>query len=162
MANTLLLTSKEIEEIFQRHNKTIFRVCFSYLKNTADCEDVVQDTFCQLISHHPVFASDEHEKAWLIRTASNLCKNKLKHWWRKHEDLDDYQEFVAKPTNEEQGILELVFNLPEKLKTVVYLYYYEGYNSREVAQLLKKPESTIRNQLSEARQRLKEVLGESI
>lgn len=56
--------------------------------------------------------------------------------------------------------MELVLTLSDKYKTVVYLYYYEGYNTEEIARILKKPSSTVRNHLIEARQLLKERLGE--
>ncbi len=160
MTNTLLRTNKEIVEIFKRHNKMLYRVCFSYLKNQADTEDIVQDTFYQMIISQKAFENSEHEKAWLIRTASNLCKNKLKHWWGKHEDLADYQDFKGSQNYKPDDTLEVVLQLPEKYKVVIYLYYYEGYNSEEIAKMLQKPQSTIRNHLSEARKILKEKIGD--
>ena len=75
MAKSLLRTDREIAEIYERHKKTVFRVCFAYMKNTADTEDAVQDTFFQLIKTGKPFESEEHEKAWLIRTATNICRN---------------------------------------------------------------------------------------
>lgn len=74
MSKSLLRTDKEIAEIYKRHSKTVYRVCFAYMKNPADTEDAVQDTFFQLIKSGPAFESEEHEKAWLIRTATNICK----------------------------------------------------------------------------------------
>lgn len=56
--------------------------------------------------------------------------------------------------------MEAIRNLPDKYKTVVYLFYYEGYKSEEIAKILKKPSSTIRNHLREARSILRERLGE--
>jgi RNA polymerase sigma-70 factor (ECF subfamily) len=50
--------------------------------------------------------------------------------------------------------------LPDKYKTALYLYYYEGYNSADIAKMLKKPASTIRNYLMEARKIMKERLGD--
>lgn len=69
----------------------LYRICFTYLKNVSDTEDCVQDTFVQLIRKEPYFDNDDHEKAWLIRVASNICKNKLKHWWfsKKNNSQDD-------------------------------------------------------------------------
>ena len=49
MSISLLRTDKEIAEIYKRHSKTVYRVCFAYMKNPADTEDAVQDTFFQLI-----------------------------------------------------------------------------------------------------------------
>ncbi|MBQ9278181.1 MAG: RNA polymerase sigma factor [Lachnospiraceae bacterium] len=160
MSKSKVRTDKEIEEIYMRHSNTIYRICFAYMKNHVDTEDAVQETFFKLIKSRPFFESKEHEKAWLIRTATNICKNILKHWWMKRENIDDFCNLQSSKKKETDDILNLVIELPEKYKTVVYLYYYEGYNSVEIAKIMKKPQSTIRNYLHEARAILKERLGD--
>ncbi|MBR2781914.1 MAG: RNA polymerase sigma factor [Oscillospiraceae bacterium] len=159
MNGSLSRTDKEIAELFERHYRMLYRICFTYMKNAADTEDAVQETFYRLISRQPLFDSPEHEKAWLIRTASNICRNALKHWWRKHEDLADHEDAAESAPPETGDVLQAVMSLPEKYKTAVYLYYYEGYSSAETAELLQKPPSTIRNYLHEARAILRERLG---
>jgi len=158
MAKTLLRTDREIAELYERHKKTVYRVCFAYMKNTADTEDAVQDTFIRLIKAGTAFESEEHEKAWLIRTAANVCKNVLRNRWRKSENLEDYKTF-QKSDDGTDGVLGVVMGLPDKYKTVVYLYYYEGYDSVEISRMLGKPQSTIRNHLHEARSALRSKLG---
>ena len=160
MAKSLLRTDKEIAGIFERHNKVVYRVCFAYMKNTADTEDAVQDTFYRLIKAGVDFESTEHEKAWLIRTATNLCKNTVKHWWRKRENIEDYENLQSDATFEIDETFHIAMGLPDKYKTVIYLYYYEGYDSVEISKILDKPQSTIRNYLHEARKILKEKLTE--
>ena len=162
MSKSLLRTDKEIAEIYERHRLTVYRVCFAYMKNPMDTEDAVQETFFRLISKSPRLESVEHEKAWLIRTATNICKDELKHWWRKHENIDDHLELQTEDTIKVDDVFQTVMELPDKYKTVIYLYYYEGYDSAEIAGILKKPKSTIRNHLHEARNLLKERLGEYI
>ena len=159
MANSLLRTDKEIAEIYERHKDMIYRICFAYMKNSMDTEDVIQDAFCSLIKSGPVLESAEHEKAWLIRTASNLCKNKLRHWWRKRENLEDHENLLANNDFEIDDTFNAVMELPHKYKTVVYLYYYEGYDSVEISKILQKPQSTIRFYLSNARKILREKIG---
>ena len=162
MPRSLLRTDKEIAEIYERHSKTVYRVCFAYMKNPMDTEDAVQETFIRLITKKPRLESEEHEKAWLIRTAANICKDELKHWWRKHENIDDHLDLQAEDMPQTDDVFQAVMQLPDKYKTVIYLYYYEGYDSVEIAIILKKPKSTIRNHLHEARNLLKERLGEYI
>lgn len=161
MVKSLLRTDKEIGEIYQRHIKTVYRVCFAYMKNPADTEDAVQDTFYKLIKSGVAFESDEHEKAWLIRTASNICKNILGHWWRKRNRLENFEDIQDDDGGhfEVAETFNVVMGLPNKYKTVVYLYYYEGYNSVEISNILEKPPSTIRNYLHEARGILRKKLG---
>ena len=159
MAKPLLRTDKEIAEIYKRHMKTVYRVCFAYMKNPFDTEDAVQDTFYKMIRFEPTFESEEHEKAWLIRTATNICKNNVKHWFRKRADLADYETLLSAENIEIDDTFEVVMGLPDKYKTVVYLYYYEGYTTPEISSILKKPQSTVRNYLYEARGILKKRLG---
>ena len=159
MAKSLLRTDREIAEIYERNKKTVYRVCFAYMKNTADTEDAVQDTFFKLIKSGTAFKGEEHEKAWLIRTATNICKNVLRNWWRRRENLDDFEHHQGNKNIENGDVLSVVIGLPDKYKTVVYLYYYEGYSSVEISKILGKPQSTIRNHLHEARIVLREKLG---
>jgi len=162
MTKSMSRTDSEITEIYERRKLTVYRVCFAYMKNTADTEDAVQETFFRLIKTGASFENDEHEKAWLIRTATNICKNMLRHWWRKRENLEDYVNLCDKENNNGFEISEVfaaVMGLPEKYKTAVYLYYYEGYNSVEISNILFKPQSTIRNYLHEARSLLRKKLG---
>jgi len=153
------VSNGEITEIYNRHSDMVYRICFAYMKNSADTEDAVQNTFCNLLKSRVTFESGEHEKAWLIRAAANVCKNTLKHWWRKRENLDDYQNLQAakNPFDIDETFGE-VMKLPDKYKTSVYLYYYEGYDSTEIAKILQKPQSTIRYYLACARKILCEKL----
>ncbi|MCL2030507.1 MAG: RNA polymerase sigma factor [Oscillospiraceae bacterium] len=158
MAKSLLRTDKEIADIYFRHVKTIYRVCFAYMKTTHDAEDAVHDAFMKMITSSVVFESEEHEKAWLIRAAVNVCKNALKHWWRKMERFDDHADAESRSI-ETDDMFDAICALPEKYKTVILLYYYEGYTSAEIAKMLRRPQSTITNYMSEARRSLRKTLG---
>lgn len=152
-------TGKEIAEIYNRQVDTVYRICFSFMKNTHDTEDLVQETFLRLLSSGVIFQSLEHEKAWLIVTASNLCKDTLKKWWRKTEDITDPSLGLQQPPFEINGVLEAILELPKDQKTVVYMYYYEGYSTADIARYLGCPHATVRSRLSRARKTLKLQLG---
>ncbi len=147
------------EEMFQRvydqYADDIYRLCYSYMKNKMDAEDVLQETFLKYFRSRKMWESMEHSKAWLIVTASNQCKNMLKHWSRKNRDLDSCPEIAGEEKSEVDETWELVMGLPEKYKTIVYLYYYEGYDSREIGKIIHKPDSTVRTWLQQARKLLK-------
>lgn len=149
---------QEFTKVYERYVDDIFRLCFSFMKNQMDAEDVVQETFLKYFYSHKEFESPDHLKAWLIVTASNHCKDLLKQWWRRRKNLDDYEEAAGGEMVVADEMMELVMSLPEKYKTAVYLYYYEGYDSREIASLLHKPDSTIRTYLQKARKILKQEL----
>ena len=152
-------TGKQITEIYNRQLDTVYRICFSFMKNTADTEDMVQETFLRLIRSGIVFQSEEHEKAWLIVTASNLCKDNLKKWWRKTENIDDPGLALKQPPFEIDHVLAAVLKLPADQKTAVYMYYYEGYSTADIAAYLRCPQATVRSRLSRARRTLKMKLG---
>lgn len=159
MTKPLFRTDKEIAKIYMRQVKTVYRVCFAYMKNAFDTEDAVQDTFCKMIKSGVTFMNEGHEKAWLIRTATNVCKNNLRHWFKNRLDLTDFENILGVTGIEIDNTFEAVMNLPDKYKAVIYLYYYEGYKTPAIANILRKPQSTIRNHLSEARSVLKVMLG---
>ena len=111
------------------------------------------------ISRKPRFESTDHEKAWLIVTASNLCKDNLKKWWRKWENIDDPSLGLKQEAFEPDSVLSAILNLPSEYKTVVYMYYYEDYTTGEIAEALHCPQATVRSRLSRARKRLESILG---
>ncbi len=162
MEKTKLREENEIIGVYERHVDMVYRICFSYLKNAVDTEDMVQNTFIKIIEKSITFESPEHEKAWLIVTASNLCKNHLKHWWQKRGNIEDHLMESSGKDRPSDELLDTVMKLPEKYKLVLYLYYYEGYDSNEIAKMLDKPQSTVRNDLHRARKRLREELGEDL
>lgn len=150
----------DIEGIFRRHVQTVYRVCYSFMGSSADAEDATQATFMRLIDHPRAFESEQHEKAWLIVCASNLCKDILKSAGRTRVTEMPEQE-PADPRQEEpvDTTLDAVLRLPDKYKDVVYLHYYEGYKTDEIAQMLDENPSTVRNRLRDARGLLRKALG---
>ena len=161
MKGSLLRTNEELTRIYNRHVKTVYRVCFMYMKNQADTEDMVQDTFLRLMRDKTIFQSEEHEKAWLIRTATNLCKDHFKHWWSKTVGIEHVADTAVDQKYTIDSNLEKVLALPPKYKTPMYLYYYEGYSTVEIARILKRNKSTVRSWLHKGRNLLRmEMEGE--
>ena len=159
---TLQRTGKEITEIYNRHVDAVYRICYSFMKNKTDAEDMVQETFLRLLSSDKTFENERHERAWLIVTASNLCKDNLKKWWRRTEPIDDYSDTLAAPAGRDNSIVEAILKLPSKYKDVVYLFYYEGYTAEEIAKRMGCSQATIRSRLMRARNRLNASLGGNV
>lgn len=160
-SNSLLRTDKELAELYQRHADLVYRLCYIYLKNPVDAEDAVQSVFLKLIKSQPVFSDYEHEKAWLTVTARNFCKDNLKNWWTSRRvALDALPEVSSWRGNEPSGkVLARLLSLPEKYKTILYLYYFEEYSVKDLSELLGLKESTIQTQLARGRKRLRIDLG---
>ena len=132
----------------------LINISWRMMEDWSDAEDMVQETFLKLLSGKKEFASEEHEKAWLIVTASNTCKDELRRFKRRLQYISACLKPESGGRTGEEGILELIWSLPPKYKEVVYLHYYEGYQAAEIAGMLHCPASTVRNRLSRARKLL--------
>jgi len=152
-------SSESIRELYERNFDTLYRVCYMYMKNIQDTEDAVHNAFLKAIETRKQFESENHEKAWLIRVASNICKNMLKAACRKNEPLNDNIP-DSNISNEAKELLSELSKLPDKLKIPVYLFYYDGYSSEEIGQMLHISSSAVRTRLQKARERLRNVLGD--
>ena len=157
MHDALQRTGRAVRDVYERHAAAVYRVAYSYMKNRYDAEDALQETFLRLLRADVTFVDERHELGWLIRTASNVCRDMLKSKARQHEDLADYPELPA--PEREDGLLAAILELPQKYKAAVYLHYYEGYTVREIAEMLHQPPNTIKTWLSRARRALKKELG---
>ncbi len=155
-------TDAGFEAFYERNWKYVYRLCFTYLKSEAEAEDCTEDVFVKVLTGDFVFEDETHERKWLAVTAGNACKDRLRSFARKNVDSmdDENAPDIAAPEAEDYSdVLEAVKALPPKLKDVIWLYYYEGYSTDEIAEMLKRPPSTVRNQMKDARERLKHVLG---
>jgi RNA polymerase sigma-70 factor (ECF subfamily) len=143
----------------EKHKDTVFRISLSYLGNTYDAEDVVQEVFMKLYITTKHFATDDHVRYWLIRVTINTCKNLLRSSWKtKNVAFDQVTVPVAVfERSEQEDLYQAVMELPEKYRTVLYLYYYEELSTKEIARLLKITVTSVTTRLSRARDQLKEV-----
>lgn len=153
-------SNAHIERVLAEYSDSIVKLCYTYTKNIHDAEDIAQETFIALIRRNEGFESNEHEKAWLLRTAVNKCKNHLKSGWLKNtvslEDAEEQSEDFE--PNESSELVEAVKKLPEKYKLPIHLFYYEGYSINDIANIIGKKPATVGTLLSRARERLKEIL----
>lgn len=151
---------QQAAQILDTYGDTILRYAYSYLHNRSDTEEVLQDTLIQFLKTRPVFESDEHEKAWLLRVAGNLCKNRLKYNSLRQTD-ELREELIAEQREDLSFIWDAVQALPVQYREVIHLFYREGYSTREISQILGRKEATIRSDLSRGRGKLKELLKEA-
>ncbi|KIQ94690.1 RNA polymerase sigma factor sigV [Anoxybacillus thermarum] len=153
-----MCTKEQIQRAMDEHGNMVLRLAYMYMRNQHDAEDVFQDVFIKLYEHMDRIQSEEHMKAWLIRVTVNVCKNKLK--WFAYRNMDVYEEWAHFSTDYDDHfeVMSAVTSLPTKYREVVHLFYYEGYQTKEIAELLKKRESTVRSLLARAREMLKNKL----
>lgn len=149
------------EEIFQAHGDRLFSIAYTVCQNREDAEDVMQDTLLRYSCAKKEFESGEHIKAWLIRVAINRARDVRSSFWRRNQTGWE-EEMAALPFEEPEDsrLFEAVMGLPEKYRTVIHLFYYEDYDIREIARLLRCPGGTVKSRLSRGRTLLKEILKE--
>lgn len=133
----------------------VFRAAYAFTKNKHDAEDLAQEVFISVMRFKPAFESDEHCKAWLLRATANRAKSFVKSAWQK-KTVAIEEDFKAEAfSDDERVVTDAISALPLKYREVIYLYYIEGYATKELAQLLKLPQNTILSRLSRARAMLK-------
>ncbi len=150
-----------LTEALGLYSNMVWRLCRIHLRNTADCEDVLQEVFLRLLKNTVAFENEEHRKAWLCRVTLNLCKDMKKSFWkRKVDPLEEIE--VTWENDEERSVTEAVMKLPDQQRSVVHLHYYEGYSIPEISRMLGRKENTLYSDLNRARKTLRSVLGDGL
>ncbi|MBR4628592.1 MAG: sigma-70 family RNA polymerase sigma factor [Ruminococcus sp.] len=150
---------KYLRGIMEKHGNRLLRLAYSYLHNMQDSEEILQDVLMKLLDKVPEFESDEHEKAWLLRVTANLSKNRIE--YNKLRDTDELKdELVAEERQDLSFVWDAVKELPENYREVIHLFYEEGYQTDEIADILGDTGANIRTRLKRARAKLKEILKE--
>lgn len=155
------MSDLSFENVVKTYADTVYRVALNILKNPEDSKDSMQNVFLRYFKHQHSFKNEEHIKAWLIRVTVNESKRLLKvNSKNQSVPLDEVANTLFAETSEESDIFKEVMKLDEKYRTVIFLYYYEGYDIKDIAHILRRNAATVRTQLSRARELLKNKLKE--
>lgn len=145
---------RHIEYAVEKYSQMLFRICYSILCNKHDAEDALQETFLRYMTKAPLFKDSEHEKAWLIKVATNISKNMVRFNSRHAvENLDELRHIGI--SDDDRDIFELIMRLPAKYKIVLDLYYIEGYKANEIADITNTSPVAVRKRLQYGRKMLK-------
>ena len=151
------ISEEEIREVIDKYSSMIFRISYCILSNSEDAKDVVQETILKYITKKPDFNDENHQKAWLIKVATNISKNMLRFRIKNQSiSLSDIENFGISENNLET--FELIMSLPTKHKIVMSLYYVEGYHCKEIAELISINEEAVRKRLQKGRELLKKEI----
>ena len=160
MNNPSVRPAEDVETIIERYGDLLYRLCILMLKNESDAEDVIQETLIKFSRKAPVFENADHEKAWLIRVATNECRDLLRFRVR-HPLAEVEQIMVASEDSADSGILEALASLPEKYKLVLALYYVEGYKVEDIAKIIGRTSSAVKMRLQKGRKLLEKIYREA-
>lgn len=154
------MDEQDYSKIVTEYADTVYRVALSYSRSLQDAEDSVQNVFLKLLTKKPVFTDEEHIRRWLIRVTVNECKNIWNSFWRKHvEPVEILPETASFEEETHSQVYEEVMALPPKYRITIYLYYYEEYSTKEIAEILHMKETTVRTHLARGRKLLKMQLN---
>lgn len=158
------MSNDEMELLYNKYKNSVYRLAFSYCKNTADAEDITQETFIKRFTADIKFSDEKSERAWLMKVTANKCKDLLKSITYKYfyyaVSLEEANLKYESP--EESAVYHAVMELSPKYRIVIHLYYYEGYSVAEIGKILGKSETAIQTRLYRARNLLKKSLGEGM
>lgn len=158
------MSNAEMELLYEKYKNSVYRLAFSYCKNTADAEDITQDTFFKRFTSDIKFSDEKSEKAWLMKVTANRCMDLLKSLAYKYfyYSVSLEEANLIYETPEESAVYHAVMELPPKYRIVVHLYYYEGYSAAETGKILGTSETAVQTRLYRARKLLKKSLGEDM
>ncbi|MEQ8200213.1 MAG: sigma-70 family RNA polymerase sigma factor [Syntrophomonadaceae bacterium] len=148
-----------VASAIEKYADMVRRICFLYLRNSADIEDVFQEVFLRYFLNLGKYENGQHEKAWLCRVTFNKCKDLNRSFWRQKVVVRDSLEISYE--NPEQGdLIRAVLQLPSKYKEVIYLHYYEGWTIPEIAEIMEQNVNTVYTRLRRAKDKLRAKVGE--
>ena len=147
-------------EAVAQYGSAVYRLAYAMTRSRSDADDVFQEVFLRLHRSAPDFLNEAHRRAWLLRVTANCAKSLLASPWRRRTlPLEDVYAYTDPDAS---AVDEAMAQLPGKYRAVVHLFYCEGYQTEEIARLLGRSPSTVRAQLTRARQRLRELLKEDL
>lgn len=148
------------KEIFTRlvleSEQTLYRISVSMLKNESDCQDAVQSAILTAYEKLSDLKHEEYFKTWLTRILINVCNKQLKYRSRFTELSEDIPQMTDDTSRE---VRDAIDKLPVKIRQAVVLYYIEEFSVKEIKQILKVPEGTVKSRLSKGRRLLSVSLG---
>lgn len=144
------------EIVVRMYAPMVYRLAFSMVRNKSDVDDIFQEVFFRYCKKAPVFQSEEHRKAWLLRVTANCAKKFFSSaWQRKTVALEDN---ISMPEPDENGVSEAMDRLPPKYRAVIHMFYFEDYSVERISEILGTRQSTVRTQLTRARAQLCDIL----
>ncbi|WP_411954657.1 sigma-70 family RNA polymerase sigma factor [Alkalibacillus sp. S2W] len=161
-----------LDYCMQYYGSDIKRVVLSYVKNEADAEDVTQDVFITVYHKVDQFNQQSQLKSWLFRIAINKSKDHLRSFKQRQQRIRDKlmqsaqkdsietqtPESISVEADENELLLQRVYQLSEKYKEVIILYYFEQLSVQEIASILDTKSNTIKARLKRGRERLKTII----
>ena len=151
--------------LYRAYNRAMFNICLRMMGSREDAEDVLQNAFIDIYTKIHSFRFESSVGAWIKRIVVNHCINALKKRRVNFVDLGDSlanqpdQSYQPLDTSDEvRKIKQAIQQLPDGYRVVFSLYCLEGYDHREISQILNISEGASKSQFSRAKKRLNQLL----
>ncbi|MBQ1469906.1 MAG: sigma-70 family RNA polymerase sigma factor [Schwartzia sp.] len=155
--------TESIRQFYEKHFERVYRMCAYYLRGSDDTESAVHDVFIRYMTAAKKPSGEQHEIGWLMVTSRNICLNMIKRRDRIAPDSEDLLSDISEPQNEHyEKVRNAVRSLPDRYKDIVYLHYYEGMTTKQIADSTGILHSTVRSRLKRAKELLKKDLGDDL
>ena len=144
-------------QLIKINKQTMYKITRSYISNDEDIADAIQDTIETCWRSVGNLTGAEYFRTWMTRILINNCINIIRRNKREHpvNEFPEYGKASAEIDNYEFN--ELMDSLDEKYRTILLLYYGEGFKISEIAQLLDIEENTVKTRLSRGRMKFREI-----
>ena len=149
------------EDLMQGQAQSMYKVAKAILRNDEDVLDAMQETALTCWEKIGTLKQNRYFKTWLIKILINHCNEICR---KRKNTVSD--EAIAEMGVQEESFLNVEWQdflnrLDVKCRTVVILYYVQGFKTREIAEILKVNESTVRSRLAAAREKMEKLYEES-
>ena len=152
---------RDIYEVTEKYASNIYKAAFSIVRDHFDAEDVLQETLISYLHEKKEFDSDEHIKAWLLKTAINKAKNiRLSFWKRNRVSLEEYMESIPFTETRDRNLFTALMKLPASNRIILHLFYYEGYSIKEISSILHISEGTVKSRMARGKEKLRKQITE--
>jgi RNA polymerase sigma-70 factor (ECF subfamily) len=152
-------------ELYNRYSPKMLSVCYRFGQNREDAEDMLQEGFIKIFTQIHTFQNKGAFEGWIRRIIVHTCINFLKKHKKFNENIDldhagylEVKEETMPSIMQAKQIIECIRVLPTGYRTVLNLYALEGYNHKEIAEMLDIEESTSRSQFTRAKSMLEMIL----
>lgn len=145
-------------QLIEQNKTALYKVAKSYLKNEEDVADAMQDTILSAFEHIDELKATSYFKTWLTRILINHCTDIIRRQ-RRMVSMEEAEEPVGSLVESDYEFYELLRELPEKDRIIFLLYYGEGFNTREISEILEWNENTVRSRLQRGRKKLEQVVS---
>lgn len=157
-----LCSSSDVRQVMDLYTPLVYRLAYARTGSHADAEDVCQDVFLTLARKNPDFETEDNRRAWLIRVTINRAASLWRTPWKKRVVLGDDSALYRAEIAQDEGLADALATLSGDDRTLIHLYYYEGFQTDEIAAMLDRRPATVRTQLMRARKRLRAQLTEEV